>query len=201
MAALIIWMMSFTIGSCVTVLSAAALNPQLHMCVTALVTLAIAIVAVQVHRQLMAAGASRSALAATTCRYIGLVWIWAACAVMVTYEFILTWREASQFAVGLMVVGALCLGLAMMFDRDDAAHREDETMLYLGRTLNLLQMVGMLIAVIGLIADGKFAPGGHGPLHADWAANNIFFFGAVSVALIGAQALIAEKKRDQARSA
>ena len=200
MAALVIWMIAFTIATCITVISAASHNATLHMCITALITLAIAIVAVQAHRQLMAQSASRSTLAASTSRYIGLVWVWAGSAILVTYEFILTWKEAMPFIVGLMVVGGLCLGLAIVFDRHSQAGTDDETMLNLSRTLNLLQMVGMLIAVVGLIADGKFRFIADGTLRADWAANNIFFFGALAVALIGAQALISEKKLEQAHS-
>ena len=200
MAALVIWMTAFTIATCITVISAAAHSATIHMCVTALITLAIAIVAVQAHRQLMAQSASRSTLAASTSRYIGLVWVWAGSAILVTYEFILTWKEAMPFIVGLMVVGGLCLGLAIVFDRHSQAGTEDETMLNLSRTLNLLQMVGMLIAVVGLIADGKFRLVADGTLRADWAANNIFFFGALAVALIGAHALISEKKLEQAHS-
>ena len=200
MASLVIWMTAFTIGTCVSVLSAATGNHGLHLGVTAIVTLSIAVVAVQTHRQLMMQNAKRSALAATTSRYIGLVWIWAACAILITYEFILTWRETWQFVIGLAIIGGLCIGLAMMFDRDADAGKEDETMLSLGRTLNLLQMVGMLMAVIGLVADGKFLFTARGALRSDWAANNIFFFGAIAVALIGAHALITEKKLEQARS-
>lgn len=200
MAALVIWMAAFTIGTCISVLSAATGNSALHLGVTALVTLSIAIVAVQTHRKQLAENARRSALAATTSRYIGLVWIWAACAILITYEFILTWRETWQFVIGLAVIGALCLGLAAMFDRDADAGKDDETMLSLGRTLNLLQMTGMLMAVIGLVADNKFLLTAHGPLRSDWAANNIFFFGAIAVALIGAHALLAEKKLEKASS-
>lgn len=199
MTDLIVWMIAFTIGISVTVLSAAAGNYDLHLGVTAVVTLTIAIVAVQTHRKLMTRKAHRSALAASTSRYIGLVWIWAACALLVTYEFILTWRESWLFVAGLLIVGALCLGLAHMFDRDGDADKHDETMLSLGRTLNTLQVFGMLIAVAGLVADGKFGPAARGAMKPDWAANNIFFFGAIAVALIGAHALIAEKKLAQAR--
>lgn len=200
MASLVIWMAAFTIGTCLAVLSAATGNQGLHLGVTGLVTLSIAIVAVQTHRQQLAQNAKRSALAATTSRYIGMIWIWAACALLVTYEFILSWRETWQFVIGLAIIGALCIGLAIMFDRDAETGKEDETMLSLGRTLNALQMVGMLMAVIGLVADNKFILTARGPIRSDWAANNIFFFGAIAVALIGAHALIAEKKIVQARS-
>lgn len=199
MADLVIWMIAFTICTSITILSAASGTYDLHLGVTAIVTLALAVVAVQTHRKLMADKASRSALAAATSRYIGLVWIWAASAILVTYEFILSWRESWHFVIGLMLIGALCLGLAVMFDRDAEAGREDATMLNLGRTLNLLQVFGMLIAVIGLVADGKFGWAARGAMKSDWAANNIFFFGAIAVALIGAHALVAEKKLEQAK--
>jgi len=199
MADLIIWMIAFTISISVTVLSAAAGHYDLHMGISAVVTLTIAVVAVQLHRKLMAAKAHRSTLAAATSRYIGLVWIWAACAILVIYEFILTWRESWHFVIGLSIVGALCLGLAHMFDRDGVSGKQDDTLLSLGRTLNVLQVFGMLITVIGLVADGKFGFDARDAMRPDWAANNIFFFGAIAVALIGAHALVAEKKLEQAR--
>ena len=200
MAELVIWMMSLTLGTCITILSAAAQRPEIHLMVTAVVTLTLAIVAVQADRQLRGAGANRSAIAASTSRYIGLVWIWAACALLFTYEFILTWRESWSFVIGLIVVGALCLAVAWMFDKDAAAAKEDETLLGLGRTLTFALMVGMLLAVIGLVADNKFFPLANKTLRDDWAANNVFIFGALAVALIGAQALIADQKREQAGS-
>jgi hypothetical protein len=197
MTAVFIWMLSITIAICMTVISAATHEYVLHLCVTGAVTLAIAVMAVQEHRHLIAGGASRSARAASTSRFIGLIWIWAGCAVLCTYQFILTWRESMTFVIGLMIVGAGCLVLASVFDREATDGKEDETMLGLGRTLNTIQIVGMLIAVIGLVADGKFGAGAQLARRPDWAANNIFFFGALAVALVGAQALISEKKLDQ----
>jgi hypothetical protein len=200
MAALVIWMMSLTISTCITILSAAAQRPEIHMMVTAVVTLTMAVVAVQAYRQLLSQNASRSALAASTSRYVGLVWIWAATAMLFTYEFILSWREAWTFVVGLLLVGGLCVAVAWMFDRDDVAGKDDETMISIARKLNLAQIVGMLAVVAGLVADGKFVPMAHKTLRDDWAANNIFFFGALAIALIGAYALINDQKREQAHS-
>ena len=191
MASLVIWMIAFTIGSCATILTAATGNRELHLGVTALVTLAIAVVAVQDYRRLELSGARRSLLAASTSRYVGLIWIWAACAMLFTYQFILKHREAWEFTVGLLVVGGLCLILASMFDRDAVTNRgDDEAMLKLGRMLNIVQVVGMAVVVVGLIADHKF-PTFTTPKQ-DWAANNIFFFGAIAVGLIGINALLAE---------
>ena len=200
MAALVIWMMSLTLGTCITILSAAAQRPEIHLMVTALVSLTLALVAVQADRQLRGAGANRSAIAASTSRHMALVWIWAACALLFTYEFILSWRESWAFITGLLVVGALCLVVAWMFDKDAAAGHEDETLLGLAHTLTLALMVGMLITVIGLVADNKFLPLATKAVREDWAANNIFFFGALAVALIGAQALLADQKREKTAS-
>ncbi len=199
MAALVIWMLAFTISICTAMFAVAVDQQYLHMGITALVTLTIAIVGVQSHRRLAADGANRSGLAANTARYVGLVWIWAGAAMLVIYSFILTWRESFVFVVGLLIVGALCVGLARMFQRDGDAAREDATMLGISRTLNGLQVAGMLIAMVGLIADGKF--GSNDALsRPDWAANNIFFFGAFAVAALGIHAMISERKHvEQAR--
>lgn len=189
MTDLIMWMAAFTFGTCLTVLSAGSENYSLHLAVTAIVSLGIAIAAVRAQRREAGGTGSRAALAASTARYVGLVWIWAASALLVTYEVLLTWRESWTFVIGLAIVGAVCLLLAILFDRDAKTKKEDASILGLARTLNVLQVVGMLIAVIGLIADSKFGPSAVGTARPDWAANNIFFFGAIAVALIGAHAL------------
>jgi hypothetical protein len=192
MAALVIWMFAFTISICVAMFAVALDQHIAHMSITALVTLTIAIVGVQTHRRLAAAGANRSALAANTARFSGLIWIWAGVAMLVIYSFILVWRESLVFFLGLMIVGTLCLALARMFERDGDAGREDETMLGIARTLNALQVGGMLIAMVGLIADGKFGLV-DALVRPDWAANNIFFFGAFGVAALGIHAIASER--------
>jgi hypothetical protein len=192
-AALIIWMVAITISLVITILSAAAGMPVLHMGVTVAIALTIAIVGMQTRRALEKSGASRSALAATTSRTIALVWIWEAVALFMTYEFVLEWREANHFAIGFMLVGGLCFGLAIMFQKDADAGRDDDAMLKFARVLTILQTVGMLLAMVGLVIDGKFSFGFSFVKNA-WAANNTFFFGALAVACLGANALIAEAK-------
>ena len=193
MTSLIVWMLAFTISICVSILAAAARMPSAHMGVTALITLAIAIVAVQAFRQLAASGVSRSALAASTSRFIALVWIWAGVAILFTYQFILTWREWWQFSAGLLLVGGMCFILSMMFQRDAAEGRDDESILRISRQLNVAQIVGMLAVAIGLVADNKFNLSGSA-MRSDWAANNIFFFGALAIACIGVHALASEQR-------
>jgi hypothetical protein len=193
MVSVLIWFTAFTIALVVTVLSAASDNHALHLGVTAIVSLGIAIVGVQSYRTLAQSGASRSALASSTARTVGLVWIWAALALVLTYQFILVWREAITFTIGLLIIGGLCFGLSVMFRKDAEAGHEDEAMLKFARILNVIVMVGMAITMIGLVADGKFVFI-KSVTAQDWAANNIFFFGAFAVACLSAHAMIAEDK-------
>lgn len=200
MISIILWMLALTISLCLTILSAAAGNVALHMGATALITLAIAIVAVQTDRQLEGP-ALRSLRAASTARFTALGWIWAGTAIFVTYNFILrNWPEWWQFSIGLLLVGGLTLLLSMVFERDAQASREDESLLRIARTLNVIQIVGMLIAAIGLVVDHKFLFG-FGSVRPDWAGNDIMFFGAVGVACIGVHALAAETRRLRGASA
>jgi hypothetical protein len=193
MVSMLIWLTVFTIALVVTVLTAAFDNHQLHLAVSGMVSLGIAIVGVQSYRTLAKNGANRSALAASTARSVGLAWIWAALALVLTYQFILQWREAIAFTIGLSIVGGLCFGLSVMFRKDAEAGHEDEAMLKFARILNVIVMVGMAITMIGLVADGKFVFI-KSVTRADWAANNIFFFGAFAVACLSAHAMIAEDK-------
>ena len=194
MSSLIVWMLALTVSLCATILSAAAGVPHVHMAVTGIVTLAIAIVAVQAHRGLASTNASRSALAASTARFIGLVWLWAGIAIVFTYNFVFAhWHEWPQFSAGLMIIGCMCMTLSVMFQRDADEGRDDESILKVSRLLNVIQIVGMLIAAIGLVADHKFDFGAS-TARVDWAANNIFFFGALAIACIGVHAIAAEQK-------
>lgn len=194
MVSMLIWLTAFTIALIITVLSAAADYHVLHLAVTALVSLGIAIVGVQSYRTQAQNGANRSALASSTARSVGLVWIWAALALFLTYQFILQWREANTFTIGLLIIGGLCFGLSVMFRKDAEAGHEDEVMLKFARILNVIVMVGMAITMIGLVADGKFLFI-KSATRQDWAANNIFFFGAFAVACLSAHAMIAEDRK------
>jgi hypothetical protein len=105
---------------------------------------------------------------------------------------VLVWREWWQFFLGAGAASGVCLFFSAVLDKDARQGREDETMLKLGRTLAIVQLVGMLIAVLGLLIDGKMTRFLN-PRYTDWAANNVFFFGALAVAAISANALRAKQ--------
>jgi hypothetical protein len=66
------------------------------------------------------------------------------------------------------------------------------TMLRWARFLAILQLVGMIVVMLGLLIDGKMVRFLN-PRHTDWAANNIFFFGALALAVISGYGLKANK--------
>lgn len=197
MASLAIWMTTLTICLAAIILSAAAGHPNIHTAVAALIGLSIAGMAVGENWQQRKAGLQESLIAATTARSMGLVWIWGALSLFVTYFFILSWKEWLVFTGVFALVGILCMFFAATLERDAQADRKDDTMLNLAKYLSIGQWVGMLIAMLGLILDGKFpVTVGTNIGWQDWAANNIFFFGALSIAIITANALWTKSKSE-----
>lgn len=193
MPSLIVWMLTLTLSLCAIVISAAAGRPEVHMAMTGLVSLVCAVLAIRENKGLRAAGASSSSIAASTARYMGLIWVWGAIGLLMTYFFILTeWKEWWQFFLAFAVVAILCLFFAATLGRDAESGTDDQTMLRLGRALTWGQLIGMLITVAGLLIDPdkSFL----NVSHPDWAANNIFFFGALALAAISASAILAESR-------
>lgn len=188
MSSLVVWMLIITVGVCATILSAAAQMPIVHMAMTGLISLVIALIAIRENRTLVAQGASKNEIASSTARYMGLVWAWGAVALFVTYNFILQWKEWWQYFLAFAVLAVLCIFLANSIGRDANSGKEDKTILTIGRYLTVAQLVGMMVTVAGLLIDGKMVRY-QTPRFTDWAANNIFFFGALALAAISFNAL------------
>lgn len=199
MGSLAIWMISLAVGLAIMVVVGATGDLTLHTAAAAVVSLAIAGVAVAENWQQRKTGASENVVAASTARNMGLVWVWGALSLFVTYYFIISWKEWLVFTAAFAVVGVLCLFFAAMLDRDEAAGRADEAIQKLAKYLSIGQLVGMVIAMIGLAVDGKFPVSKQAnPGWQDWAANNIFFFGALAVAIITANALYTKNQSEKA---
>lgn len=160
-----------------------------HMGLAALVAVGFAASFFKANTALRANGASQSAIAATTSRFVGYVWGWgAACLLTVYATGILVWREWLHFSVAALVLSAASLIFAIMLQRDADAGKEDAALLKLGNWLAKIMLVGMVVAIVGFIIDGKMVRFLN-PRFTDWAANNVFFFGAVSLAAITGYAL------------
>ncbi len=160
-----------------------------HMAVAAAAAFGLAVAGVRENLALRRSGAVKSAVASSTARQMGLIWLWGALALAAIYATgVLVWKEWWQFFLASAVAAGLCLYFSATLEKDARAGREDQTMLRLGRYLAIVQLAGMVIAVLGLLIDGKMSRF-LTPRYTDWAANNVFFFGALAVGVISANAL------------
>ncbi len=182
------WLFSLAAAICATILAAAADQPHLQMAAAAGVCIAITLIAIREHRKLQDAGAPTNAMASSTARYLALVWAWAGLTLLITYLFIIDkhWPEWWQFFIGLSFAAVASLAFAALLDRDRAAGRADDTLVKVGRVLVQAQLIGMVAGIISLFVDNKFPRAAN---HADWAGCNIFFFGALAIAVISLDAL------------
>jgi hypothetical protein len=161
----------------------------LHFAVAALTAVACVAIAVYDVNRLVAAKATPSALAASNAGHLGMVWCWGAIALLITYGTnVLTWKEWLSFFIIFFIAAGLCLFFSATLKKDAAEGKVDSSLLNIARTLTTVQMVSMGFVVIGLILDGKMTRF-MTPRFTDWAANNIFFAGAIAVAAICAHAL------------
>lgn len=161
----------------------------LHMMVAAVTAILLATTAVSRCRALLDKGASASAVASSNAWYMGLIWSWGTLALLFTYGTgILRWSEWWQFLLAFAVAAGLSLYFASVLGQDAEAGREDERRLRHARILAIVQLTGMVITMLGLLIDGKMARF-FTLRFTDWAANNVFFFGAMAIAIISAYAL------------
>jgi hypothetical protein len=196
---------SLGIGASVAALAGvAALKHQntnlayVHMAIAAAVGLGMALAAIRELRQ-PATAISADQLASVGVRYLGLVWTWGAIALIVTYVFILQWREWWHFSLVFVALAGACLFLSAALRKDAEGGADDDTMLKLARIWIRVHFGAAIITVIGLVVDGKMARF-LVPRHQDWAAQNIFFFGAIALGLIGWHTLRAMKTAHPAKT-
>lgn len=195
---MVFWMLSIAVSVAALVVTAALKSTSgvqmayTHMAITAAVSIAFALVYIRETEVLRSAGAKEGEVAANTSRFMGLIWCWGALALIITYGTgILHWKEWWHFFGAFFLASGLCLFLSATLKKDVREGRQDATLLSIGRYLAIGQLVGMVITMIGLIVDGKMTRF-MVPRHTDWAANNVFFFGALAIAIVSAYALISK---------
>lgn len=161
---------------------------RLHLIIAGLSALIFIAMAIKENVGLTAAGASRHEIGAADARNMGLVWVWGAAILGISYAMLLTpWREWLHFFAAFAVVGCLCLVFAGALERDAQSENADQTLLKLGRLLTIGQCVGMIATIVGIAIDpdksivSKARP--------DWAANIVFIFGGLALFAISAFAL------------
>lgn len=146
-------------------------------------------------KKLYTSKASPSSLSAAAAHHMGFIWAWGGFALFITYSFFLPpWREWMFFSVSFGIVAAISLFFANAMTKDAQKSKEDPSLIKLGRLLTIIQLCGTVAAVLGLLVDPqKFFLNTD---KRDWAANNIFFFGALGLAIISATALVYSKKEN-----
>jgi hypothetical protein len=182
------WLFALAAAICATILAAAANEPALQLAAVAVVCVVITLIAARDHQKLRDTGAPISAVASSTARYLALVWAWAALSILITYVFIIDkhWAEWWQFFIGFAFAAIASIAFAVLLDRDRASGRDDATLVKAGRVLLQAQVFGMALGIVSLFVDHKFP---RDAIHADWAGSNIFFFGALAIAVISLDAL------------
>ena len=165
-----------------------------NMAVAALVNLVFVILALRSNSTLRANGASRSAIAADGARSMSIIWIWGVIGIAVIYGTgILQWKEWWHFLLAFMAVAGLCVYSGLMLQRRADAGQDDESLLKQGHYATIGQLVGMIVIVVGLLVDGKMVRF-YTERYTDWAANNIFFFGAAAIGVLCAYLIMNRQK-------
>lgn len=197
MSSMVLWGFSFAISLAAMLLTAGARMPMLHLAIAAVITLGIAFVAILENKNLRDSGAAKPLVAAATARNMGFIYIWGAIVIAITYSSLLYWHEWWHWFIGFALVGTICIFYANALTRDAQAGRQDDTLLNIGNKLTWVQLIGMLIAMVGMLVDGKLTRFVN-PKLMDWAAQNTFFAGAMGLAVISAYALWAGKNDNSA---
>jgi hypothetical protein len=198
---MVIWMLGIGASVAALVLTAAMRLHYGHMAIAGFVSILMALVAVREARALAANGAQARAIGMSL-RSMGLVWTWGAIGLLVTYAFrILTWREWMSFFIAFLIMAGLTLFLSATMSKDADRNQTDPTMMKVARGYSIFVLVAMVITMVGLVIDGKMwrfaSEAGRRDGWQDWAANNFFFFGALALACIAANALaLMGKARD-----
>jgi hypothetical protein len=194
---MVVWTMALTIGISIQAITAAIPSVGLHAIISAMISLVIAVLAVRENDKAVTSDAEVYALSAVNARYMGVVWAWAMVTLTLTYGLVLRWPEWWHFALPFGAAAILCLCFANLL-ANSAEGSTAGRILKISRFLAVVQLVGAIAAMVGLLVDGKlpFLSGlpslieGHYRVGAkDWAANDVFFFGAMALAVISAVAL------------
>jgi hypothetical protein len=189
------WMLAITVSLVLLIVSAASRPGNVamgyvHLSVAATTCIFYALQAIKELRVAQHNNETRTALAARSARYVGVVWTWAALVVFVTYGLgvMMPWREWQAHFLAMTAVAGLSLALAAFLGKSAADGQEDETLLKVARYLAIGQLVVMLLVIVGFAVDGhmsRFLT----ERFVDWPAKHVMFFGAMAIAAISAASL------------
>lgn len=195
MNALVPWMLAIGVSLVILIISAATRPSNVamgyvHLSVAAAACIFYALQAIRELRVASANNETRTALAARTARYVGVVWTWAALVMFATYGLgiMAPWREWQAHFIAFTAIAGLSLSISAFLGKSTGAGHEDETLLRVSRYLTIGQLVVMVLVMIGLAVDGhltRFLT----ERFVDWPAKHVMFFGAMAIAAISGESL------------
>src|SRR5690349_4073716 len=153
MQSVVAWVLILGLGLAGVVYAADTREPLALLGTAAFVNLMLVAVGLSERRKLIAAGAAASKIESVTARYMGLIWIWGAGALVLVYTLVLKWREWPLFSAFFAGAGLLCFAFAALLAKDAANGKDDPTLLRLGRYMAIGQLAGMIVTMIGLAID------------------------------------------------
>lgn len=183
MSAFFVWMVSIVIGTAMLAVTAAHSALYLHLVLAAAVVAFVALAGVAE----MGATFTREVRAAVGLRYLGLVWIWTALNLFVTYAFGLGWLPWLPLFVGFFAFGGMCNLLASMLGRAAEHHEQDEPFVRMARLIALAQLAVTGSVLLSLLLGMFLVP--VALRESAWAANNLFLVSALALAAISLNVL------------
>ena len=179
-----IWTATFAIGLSLLAIAAGAKAYVLHLAVAALISLGIAGLMLRENTRAVGSEPELMALSSRNARYMAAIWTWGAAAMLMQYTTILVWEEWWRFVIGFIVAALACLLFGHFFTSSVGDPKRSQRYLTIAWWLAVVQLIGMCATVVGLIVDGKMDFG-----YVDWAGNNVFFCGALALAVMSAVSL------------
>jgi len=122
----------------------------------------------------------------------GLVYAWGAVAMLAVYSMSgLSWRHGWQYGAAMALVAAGIFVYTLWLGAADGRLRAPRALAVV-TSLGALQGFGMMAALAYLLLSGKLATP-----KSDWAANDIFFVGSATLALLSLISVLSYRKLTQ----
>ena len=119
---------------------------------------------------------------------MAIAFVWGAIAMFAVYTLSgLRWQHGWQYGAGMALFGAFAYVFGLLLDR--AGPGAQRPLLLRGLQLTLLQGIAAVAGLVFLIGSGKLET-----VRPDWAANQIFLFGGLTIVGLSAIAVVTQRK-------
>lgn len=196
MSAIFIWVISIGLGTAALTVTAALKLHALHMAIAAALSVFMALTAISEVRR----GATVEDRAQISLRHLGLVWIWTALNLFVTYAFGYAWRPWLPLFSGCFLAGGMCLFLSSALREAVEEEQPDPMFSRMARLIAIVQLVVTGITVLSLFLE-MFVLSTADVLHQGWAARSLFLFSSLALAAISLSTLHMETAPEKNESA